>query len=124
VTVRGQEYAKAHMVRERFANRFNTMLEEVDLLDCPSLPVASLPAHAMPPDARALTGVNPLLRFTAPFNMSRNPTLPLACGRGAVGAPPSLQLIGRRLGEATLVQAGMAFERATEWHRQRPPMAS
>jgi len=122
--VRGQEYAKAHMVRERFANRFNAMLEGVDLLACPSLHVVSLPAGALPPDARALTGANPLLRFTAPFNMSRNPTLSLPCGRAAAAAPPSLQLIGRRLGEATLVQAGMAFERATQWHRQRPPMGN
>jgi Asp-tRNA(Asn)/Glu-tRNA(Gln) amidotransferase A subunit family amidase len=35
--------------------------------------------------------------------------------------PPSLQLIGRLLGEATLIRAGAAYERATEWHTQCPP---
>jgi amidase len=35
-----------------------------------------------------------------------------------------LQLVGRHLGEATLIQAGAAFERATEWHNQRPPQSA
>jgi amidase len=120
--VRGQDYAKAHMVRERFANRFQALFDEIDVLACPSMSVASLPASAMPPDARGLTGPNPLVRFTAPFNLSRNPTLSLPCGQNAAGPPPSLQLVGHRLGEATLLQTGAAYERATDWHQQRPPM--
>ena len=122
VAVRGQDYAKAHMVRERFANRFQSLFERADLVACPSMSVASLPANALPPDASGLAGPNPLVRFTAPFNLSRNPTLSLPCGKAAGGPPPSLQLIGRHLGEAVLVQAGAAYERATGWHAQRPPI--
>jgi len=121
-TVRGQDYAKAHLIRERFANRFQMLFEQVDVVACPSMSVASLPATGMPPDARALVGPSPLLHFTAPFNLSRNPTLSQPCGRSAGGPPPSLQLVGRRLGEATLLQTGAAYERATEWHEQRPPI--
>jgi amidase len=119
--VRGQDYAKAHMVREGFANRFQELLDRVDVVACPSMSVASLPASAMAPDARGLMGPNPLLHFTGPFNMSRNPTLSQPCGKSPAGPPPSLQLVGRHLGEATLIQAGAAYERATEWHYQRPP---
>jgi amidase len=122
VAVRGQDYAKAQMVRERFANRFQSLFEQADLVACPSMSVASLPVNALPPDARGLAGPNPLVRFTAPFNLSRNPTLSLPCGQAAGGPPPSLQLIGPHLGEAVLVQAGAAYERATEWHAQRPPI--
>ena len=120
--VRGQEYAKAHMLRERFANRFQALFDQVDLVACPSMSVVSLPADAMPPDARGLTGPNPLVRFTAPFNLSRNPTLSLPCGQSAGGPPPSLQLVGRHLSEAVLLQTGAAYERATSWHEQRPPL--
>ena len=67
--------------------------------------------NVMPDDASVLTGPNPLLNFTAPYNLSRNPTLSLPCGKAVSGAPPSLQLVGRLLGEATLIQAGAAFER-------------
>lgn len=119
--VRGQDFAKAHMARERFANRFQSIFEDVDVLACPSMAVASLPADAMPADARELAGPNPLVRYTAPFNMSRNPTLSMPCGKSSLGPPPSLQLVGRRLGESVLLQTGSAFEAATEWHKQRPP---
>jgi amidase len=119
--VRGQDYAKAHMVREGFANRFQELFDRVDVVACPSMSVASLPATGMPPDARGLMGPNPLLHFTGPFNLSRNPTLSQPCGKSPAGPPPSLQLIGRHLGEATLIQTGAAYERATEWHSQRPP---
>ncbi len=122
--VRGQDYAKAQMVRERFANRFQAVFEQVDVIACPSMPFVSLPATGMPTDARGLTGSNALLHFTAPFNLSRNPTLSQPCGESEAGPPPSLQLVGRRLGEGTLLQVGAAYERATEWHKQRPAMTN
>lgn len=121
-TVRGQDYAKAHIVRERFTNRFQELFDQVDVIACPSMTLASLPATEMPADARGLAALNSLLHFTVPFNLSRNPTLSQPCGQNPAGPPPSLQLIGRHLGEATLIQTGAAFERATEWHRQRPEM--
>ncbi|HLW72252.1 MAG TPA: amidase [Candidatus Binataceae bacterium] len=121
--VRGQSYAKAHQVRERFANQVQMMFDQVDVFACPSMAMASLPASAIPPDASGLIdgGSNSLVYFTAPFNLSRNPTLSLPCGQKPGGPPPSLQLVARHLGEATLLRAGAAFERATDWHLQRPP---
>jgi amidase len=121
-TVRGQDYAKAHIIREGFANRVQDMFANIDVFVCPSTTSAGLPATAMPPDARALAGPNPLLRFTGPFNLSRNPTLSLPCGPARTAAPPSLQLVGARLGEAIILQVGEAFERSTDWHRQRPKL--
>ncbi len=119
-SVSGRDYANAHMVRERFSNRFQQLFDQVDVIACPSMPSASMPADAIPPNASAFTGPNPLLAFTGPFNMSRNPTLSMPGGPGRGAPPPSLQLIGPRLGEATLIRAGAAYERATEWHNQRP----
>ncbi|MDO8434090.1 MAG: amidase [Candidatus Binatus sp.] len=121
-TITGEAYANAHMVRERFANRFQALFDQVDVVACPSMASASLPATGFPTEARAFVGPNPLLGFTGPFNLSRNPTLSQPCGASVDGAIPSLQLIARRLGEATLIQTGAAYERATEWHKQRPPV--
>ena len=120
VKVKGQEYAAAQMVRERFSARFNAMFDKIDALACPSMVAATLPADAIPPTADSFKGPNPLLGFTGPFNMSRNPTLSLPGGDGKGTVPPSLQFVGRRLGEATLLRLGGAFEHATEWHQQRP----
>jgi amidase len=120
--VRGADYAAAHFARERFAGELRGLFESIDVLACPSMPSTALPVADLPPDARGLGDSSPLLRFTAPFNMSRNPTLSLPCGRAAGGPPPSLQLVARDLGEATLLQVGVVFERATSWHEQHPPV--
>ena len=120
-SIRGQEYANAHMVRERFANRFQQLFDQADVIACPSMASATLPKDAIPPDARSFREPNPLLAFTAPFNMSRNPTLSMPGGPGNGAPPPSLQIVGPLLGEATLIRTGAAYERATEWHTQRPP---
>ncbi|MBV8135382.1 MAG: amidase [Deltaproteobacteria bacterium] len=119
--VRGQDYANAHIVRERFTNRFQQLFEQVDVIACPTMPSATLPNNAIPPDAAPFKEPTPLLAFTALFNMSRNPTLSMPGGAGNGAPPPSLQLVGPMLGEATLIRAGAALERVTEWHRQRPP---
>ncbi len=118
--ISGVEYANAQMVRERFTNRFQQLFSQIDVLACASMVAMTLPKDSMPPNAEAFKGPNPLMSFTAPFNMSRNPTLSLPGGDGKGGPPPSLQLVGRLLGEATLFRAGGAFEHATEWHQQRP----
>jgi amidase len=120
--LRGADYANAHFVRERFAGELRGLFEEIDLIACPSMPSTALPVSDLPPDARGLGDSSPLLRFTAPFNMSRNPTLSLPCGSASGGPPPSLQLVARELGEALLLQAGAAFESATSWHEQRPAL--
>jgi amidase len=120
-SIRGQDYANAHMVRERFANRLQQLFDQVDVIACPSMLSATLPNDAMPPDATSFKEPNPLLAFTGPFNMSRNPTLSMPGGPGNGAPPPSLQLVGRLLGEATLIRVGAAYERASEWHAQRPP---
>jgi amidase len=119
-SLHGADYANAHFVRERFAGELRGLFEKVDLLLCPSMPSTGLAVADLPPDARGLGEASPLMRFTAPFNMSRNPTLSLPCGPAADGPPPSLQLVARDLGEATLLQVGAAFENATSWHEQRP----
>jgi amidase len=121
-TIRGQDYAKAHIVREGFATRFQALFESIDLLACASMAQAAVPNNVLPENASALIRPNPLLHFTALYNSSRNPTLSLPCAKAASGAPPSLQLVGALLGEATLIHAGAAFERATDWHQQHPPL--
>jgi amidase len=125
VQVRGQDYAKGLMERMCFTNQGQNLFDQIDIFACPSMSYASLPANAVPPDARSLDLANEEgpVRFTMPFNLSGNPTLSLPCGKSPSGPPPSLQLIGRLLGEATILRAGRSFERATEWNQQRPPIS-
>jgi aspartyl-tRNA(Asn)/glutamyl-tRNA(Gln) amidotransferase subunit A len=56
-------------------------------------------------------------------NLAGLPALALPNGFGKEGLPSSLQLIGRAGSEATLVAIGAAYQRLTDWHRRRPPLA-
>jgi amidase len=63
-----------------------------------------------------------MLRFTALWNFTGNPTLSLPCGFDRAGLPIGFQLVGPLRGEVGLIAAGAAFQRVTDWHRRRPSL--
>jgi aspartyl-tRNA(Asn)/glutamyl-tRNA(Gln) amidotransferase subunit A len=96
--------------------------EDVDLLVTPTTPVmpstiedAEVPATA--------TGAESTARNTAPFNLYGIPTITVPCGFDGTGLPIGLQISGPRLGELAVLALAHAFEQATRWHRERPPLA-
>jgi amidase len=61
-----------------------------------------------------------LIRYTAPFDMSGNPTLTFPVAFTGAGLPIGAQFVGKPLGEAAVVRAGRAFQRVTDFHRRHP----
>ncbi|MCB9162292.1 MAG: amidase [Caldilineaceae bacterium] len=120
-TFSGCDYAQAQIGRERFAAAFQTLFEAVDVLVCPTMPMAApvVDAEGLPTVPSSVRS-----RFTYPFNFSRNPTLSVPCGFDDANMPVSLQLVGRHFDEATLCRLGHAFQQATDWHRQTPPQVA
>ena len=105
---------------------FRQALEEVDLLLTPTtMRTASIigEEQVLVGDTEMTTG-GAFASLTMPFNIAGLPTLALPCGFDADGLPISMQLAGRPFDEATVLRAGHAYEQATEWHKQRPPVAS
>jgi amidase len=117
--VTGAGYAAAHEYRLELRARLSALLETVDALACPTLGVPT-PAIDAPAGGR---GMALTMKFTAPFDLSGQPTLSLPCGPGHDGMPLSLQLVGRHLGEATLLALGAAFEREAGQLDLQPPLA-
>jgi aspartyl-tRNA(Asn)/glutamyl-tRNA(Gln) amidotransferase subunit A len=60
--------------------------------------------------------------FTTPAALAGLPALAVPCGFGASGLPLSLQIIGRRFEDATVLRVGHAYQQGTDWHRRRPPL--
>ena len=101
--------------RERFRGGISERFRDVDLIACPSLGIA-IPASRREEGETFPT----LLRFTAPFNASGNPTVSLPCGFSGDGMPISLQLVANHGEERRLLAAGCHFQAMTDWHRRHP----
>jgi len=61
-----------------------------------------------------------ITRLTRWVNYLGVPALAVPCGFDSRGLPLSLQLVGRPFAEATLLAAGHAYQRATDWHQRVP----
>ena len=48
----------------------------------------------------------------------------LLLGVTSAGLPIGVQLIGPSLAESRLLDAGAAFQQATDWHKRRPLLAA
>ncbi|HEY7139440.1 MAG TPA: amidase [Methylomirabilota bacterium] len=112
----GAEYVQAMRLRERLRRAMLDVLRTVDLLATPTAPKPA-PTFAAAYD----TSVGFPRSNMPPFNLSGLPALALPCGFTGGGLPISLQLAGRPFDEATVLSAGHAYERATEWHTRRAP---
>ncbi len=112
------QYIDAQRARRRIVEGFLAALTDVDVLVTPTLPVTAAPI----PGPKVETP-NPLTRFTFPINVSGLPALSLPCGFDTNGLPIGLQIIGRPFDEATVLRAGRAYERVTDWHTRRPPVS-
>ncbi len=121
-TVDAMQLMKIQHARLMFSGQLSHLFETIDLLlvpvhPFPDLTVARKDALFASPD-----GLVGALRYTAPFDMSGSPTITLPGGFTADGVPVGFQLVGRHLDEALLVQAGHAYQQATDWHRRHPPL--
>jgi amidase len=112
------EFLNSLEVAGAMYNRLGPLLEEFNLLICPTLGCTGLPADFdQSKDEVQINGqiVSPFLGWclTAPFNMlSRCPVLALPSGRAKNGVPTGIQLVGRTYCDADVFQAGIAYETA------------
>jgi amidase len=118
----GMDLQKMALRRADLTGRVRTVFESVDLVLVPAMSHAA-PTRAfmsrLGEDADLLTG---LLRYTCPFDLTGSPTLTLPGGQTGDGVPVAFQFVAPHFAEDLLVRAGWAFQRATHWHRRRPPV--
>ena len=99
----------------------------VNGVDAVIAPVSPIPAPTITesdvgngPDAEAV--IQRITRFTRPVNYLGLPSLSIPSGFTRSGLPVGMQLIGRSFDEATLLQIGAAFQRATDYHARVPQL--
>ncbi len=110
------EYILARRTQAEVQKRCEQFFESCDLLLTPTTPIAAptVEGHDAVEQAGRLT------RFTAPFNLTGLPALSIPCGFTKEGLPIGLQIVSRAWADAKVLNAGYAFEQATDWHRNSP----
>ena len=116
----GIDVARGTHLRRAFTEALATMFGDIDCMLIPTMPVPIPTLDKMGEYGEDPTVLNGILRFTAPFDFSGNPTITLPNGVDSRGLPLSMQLAAPRLREDTLVRAGHAYQTMTAWHRMMP----
>jgi aspartyl-tRNA(Asn)/glutamyl-tRNA(Gln) amidotransferase subunit A len=107
------------------ALRARTVLNEQIRANFSRVDACATPTVARPPETfDALDPNEQNLRpsFTNPFNLTGLPAISLPCGFTPDGLPVGLQIIAKALDELTCFRIAYAYEQATRWHRERPPV--
>lgn len=111
------DYLAAVRMRRELRAALSRVMDEVDVL---VLPTVSTPAPRM--EAVTKYGGFEVPNFTMPFNVAGTPALSICNGFSKEGLPLALQIVGRPFEDATVLAAGHAYERATDWRRRRPAL--
>jgi aspartyl-tRNA(Asn)/glutamyl-tRNA(Gln) amidotransferase subunit A len=115
------DYLDATKARGALGQHMRQFMTRYDLLVTPTLPIPAFGTGLLAPATPDNTGkwVN-WTPFSYPFNLTQQPAASVPCGFTGSGLPAGLHLVGRMFDDATVLIAARAYERATDWHKQRP----
>lgn len=122
-TLQPSQVAEAHRLRYEVLAKLTEVFQKVDLLLTPTTPTTAFEAEGpMPSEINGQPILSPLhaVCFTFPFNLSANPAATIPAGFTSDGMPVGLQIVGRRMEEATLLSAMHVMEQAHPWAKLSP----
>jgi aspartyl-tRNA(Asn)/glutamyl-tRNA(Gln) amidotransferase subunit A len=113
-------YLRAQKVRELIRRDFTKAFEKVDALVSPTSPVPAfkLGERVADPLQMYLADI-----FTIAANLAGICGISIPCGFAEMDGrrlPIGLQLLGKTLDEARILQIAHAYEQSTDWHKARP----
>ena len=113
------DYVRAQRERRRMVDEMTPLYEQFDVL----LTASAAPAARL--DTLIGSGFSDKWEkpnIYTPFSVSAGPALVVCNGYTDDGLPLAMQLVGRPFNEATVLNAGHAYEQATDWRRRRPQL--
>ncbi len=109
-------YLKAQKVRQLISEDFRRAFAQVDVLMGPTSPTPAFKLGAKVDDPITMY-LNDI--YTIGANLAGLPGISVPCGF-VDALPVGLQIIGPHFGEARLLTAAHAFQKATDWHTRVP----
>src|SRR5438270_1461360 len=123
--VTAPQYVQAYRDLLRQRREILHLFEQVDLIitpTTPQLPPSFAELEAAPDKLRNRELV--MLRNTRPFNMLGLPAVSLCCGFSKSGLPIGLQIAGAPGADGVVLALAHAYQKQTDWHKKRPPVAN
>jgi aspartyl-tRNA(Asn)/glutamyl-tRNA(Gln) amidotransferase subunit A len=122
MTITASEYLTAQRARHRIREALRAVYEKIHLLASPTTarvaPLLSDGVKGNGDDTRhASYNHSNLLRFPSMLGL---PGCSLPCGMNSERLPIGLQLIGAWFADQTVLNAALAYQSATDWHKLRP----
>lgn len=111
-------YLKAQKVRTLIKQDFDQVFANYDVIIGPTAPTQAFKIGEQVDNPLTMY-LNDIL--TIPVNLAGIPAISVPCGL-VDGLPVGLQIIGKALGEATVLRTAHAFEQNTEFHKLRPQL--
>jgi aspartyl-tRNA(Asn)/glutamyl-tRNA(Gln) amidotransferase subunit A len=113
-------YLRAQKVRTLIRRDFLDAFEKVDVIVTPTTPTAAFKVGEKSGDPLQmyLSDI-----FTISCNLAGICGISVPCGfTKSPKLPIGLQILGKPFGEETIFRIGHAFEQATSWHKEKPPL--
>jgi aspartyl-tRNA(Asn)/glutamyl-tRNA(Gln) amidotransferase subunit A len=110
-----REYLTALAHRQAASRSLEDWMQSYDLFLTPTLPYAAPRLTEIDEDTPSVGS------FTRAVNYLGACAVSLPAGFSNDGLPIGVQLIAKPWNETLLIQAGQAFQQATDWHRRKPP---
>jgi len=111
----GRYYAKAQNLNRKLTMEYNTLLENLDAVIMPTVPMKAtpIPKPNAPLAERVQRGFE-MVGNTCPFDATGHPALSIPCGLSD-GLPIGMMLVGEHHAETTLYALASAYENAFNW---------
>ncbi|MEV7794239.1 amidase [Streptomyces sp. NPDC087512] len=107
------DHLRAQRARTLMRRAWARLLEEVDVITAPTVPMTAVPAAKETvtwPDGTTESVSDAYVRLSSPANITGVPALSVPVGHDTAGMPIGMQLLARPFGEQTLLRVGHAYE--------------
>lgn len=118
--VSGADYAEYRQRAREWRRSLELAFRDLDLILTPATETTAPLAD----ESEMIETTRRLTRLTYAWTLAGLPALSVPCGFDGAGLPIGLQLASAPFREATLVQAGAAYQRETDWHLREPLLST
>jgi aspartyl-tRNA(Asn)/glutamyl-tRNA(Gln) amidotransferase subunit A len=121
--VKAVDYIRAKWEVELVRRKVDDAFADFDLVVLPTQRILPPPIDELVKRAQDPAPANPRVTSNCqPFNVYGIPAVSIPCGFSKAGLPIGLMIAGPHFAEGKVLALAQAYEKATEWHKRKPPL--